>query len=134
MDRWRERPVVRVTLVLLVSAFALIGFGALGLAASPVLVGLLLAGAVGLRALATAFEGTAADRIDDARLYADLWRGPALAVVLTLAWLDATPGELQSIGGLVGLVGMANYFLGPVYRFCYRLAQRAGVVTAASTE
>jgi hypothetical protein len=45
-----------------------------------------------------------------------LWLGPVVAIVVCLLAFGATPSELQSLGGLVGLAGMVNYFLRPVYR------------------
>jgi hypothetical protein len=40
----------------------------------------------------------------------------------------ASPGEVQALGGLLGLVAMANYFFRPVYYAVYatgRWASRA---------
>jgi hypothetical protein len=36
---------------------------------------------------------------------------------------SATPAEVQALGGLLGLVGMANYFLRPLYLFAYDLLE-----------
>lgn len=45
----------------------------------------------------------------------DLWFGPGVAAVVTIGYLGSSPGELTALGGLVGLLGMVNYFLRPVY-------------------
>jgi len=59
----------------------------------------------------------------------DLWGGPALAAVATVVVLGASPAEIQTVGGLIGFVGMVNYFLRPLYHFAYSLAERvAGTV------
>ena len=44
----------------------------------------------------------------------------ALPVVLEPT---ASAEELQALGGIVGLVGMVNYFLRPVYLLLYSLVQ-----------
>lgn len=44
-----------------------------------------------------------------------LWVGPLLGAVAVLVAPWASPGELQALGGLCGLIGMLNYFLRPVY-------------------
>lgn len=54
----------------------------------------------------------------------DLWGGPALAAVATVVVLGASPAEVQTVGGLIGFVGMVNYFLRPVYHMGYSLAER----------
>jgi len=54
----------------------------------------------------------------------DLWIGPALAALATVVVLGATPAEIQTVGGLLGFVGMVNYFLRPVYHMGYSLAER----------
>ena len=122
MDRWREEPVLRVTVVSLVAGLALIGLGAAGVGSSPLVVAALLVAAAGLYALRTRIAGL--ERLDRHRFYLDLPLAPLVGAVVALGWLDATPGELQALGGLVGLVGMANYFLRPVYHFLYRLPRR----------
>jgi hypothetical protein len=53
-----------------------------------------------------------------------LWLGPILAGLAVLLWLEASIGELQAIGGLIGLVGVANYLLRPVYAGLYWLGDR----------
>jgi hypothetical protein len=55
-----------------------------------------------------------------------LWLGPLVAAVVVAVALDATPPELQALGGLVGLGGMLNYFLQPLYRLVDALLGRVG--------
>ena len=49
---------------------------------------------------------------------------PAVATAVSLAFLGASPAELRALGGLVGLVGMTNYFLRPVYRAASAFVRR----------
>ena len=108
---------VRATFVLLVASVGLLAAGLAGTAASPALAAALLGAGGALFAVR--------DRLDPGPAFAGrdpgsygrlLWAGPVVAGAVCLAFLGATPAELQSLGGLVGLVGMANYFLRPVYR------------------
>lgn len=128
MDRWREATVTRVTVICLAGGFALIGLGTAGLASSPLVVALLLVASGALYALGRGLEGSAVERVDRHRMHADLWIGPLVGAVVALGWLHATPGELQALGGLVGLVGMANYFLRPVYHLLWGLGRRAAAL------
>lgn len=52
-----------------------------------------------------------------ARHFETLWIGPLVATVVLVFFLDATPGELKTLGAVVGLLGMFNYLLRPVYFF-----------------
>jgi len=47
-----------------------------------------------------------------------LWVGPAVAAAAAVVGVlqGWTAGELQAVGGLVGLLGVVNLFLRPVYR------------------
>jgi energy-converting hydrogenase Eha subunit G len=44
-----------------------------------------------------------------------LWIGPALAASILVVFGSLTSGEMQTIGAVVGLLGMVNYLLRPVY-------------------
>jgi hypothetical protein len=105
-----------VTYILLVASFLLIGPGLVGFGPTIPLAG-------GLAALA-ALLWLGRDRLRtlptvvgyDLGWYArDSYLAAVLSVPLVLVRLGGPAAELQAVGGLVGLVGMANYFLRPLY-------------------
>lgn len=55
---------------------------------------------------------------------ARLWVGALVAAVATAAVRGASPTELQAIGGIVGLAGVGNHVLRPVYLYGIGLARR----------
>jgi len=59
-----------------------------------------------------------------------VWAGPLVATVVFALYRDATPAELQTLGAVVGLLGMFNYLLRPLYFFLGALLSR---FTRAST-
>jgi len=124
MERWRDEPEVRLTLALLAGAAVLVALGTAGVGGSVVLVVALAALTVFARFAGGRLLDTAWRRADPHGYVADLWVGFLVAGVAVLLVLDATSGEVQALGGLVGLVGMANYFLRPVYRILFALGQR----------
>ena len=125
MTDWRERT-LGVTFSLLAGSVVLIAPGLAGFGASlPLLAGVLGVG-VGLAAIRRRLAGLSPVLGLTVGPHArDLWVGPPVAVLAVLAIEpSATAGELRSIGGLLGLVGMINYFLRPVYLFLFGLAGR----------
>ena len=117
MNRWRERS-LRATAVLLVTSGVLIVPGIAGLRGSLVLAiafavvaGVLFVGRDRLMALPVVADSEVSSYL------ADLWVAPLLSALAIAVVSGASPGELQSLGGIAGLVGMANYFLRPVYLF-----------------
>jgi len=115
MDDWRLRS-SRATYVLLVASFLLIGPGVVGFGPTVVL-------AAGLAALTAGLWGVR-DRLRELPVLAgydlgwyarDSWLGAAVTLPIVLGSLNSPPPELQALGGLVGLLGMANYFLRPLY-------------------
>jgi len=119
----------RVTVVLLAASVALIGPGVAGVDSSLVLAGILVALAAVLFASSDALGAAPRALGHDVGYYgAVLWIGPLVAAGVVLVALDATPGELQALGGLVGLAGMLNYFLRPLYRLGYAALRAVGVV------
>lgn len=56
------------------------------------------------------------------RCIRDVWVAPAVAALATVAVFGASPGEVQTVGGVIGFAGMVNYFLRPVYHLGYSLA------------
>ena len=124
MERWRDEPEVRLTLALLAGSAVLIGVGTAGVGGSVALVAALAALAVLANVGGRALLDSAWRRVDLHAYAADLWVGVLVAAVAVAAVPDATPGEVQALGGLVGLAGMVNYFLRPVYRLVYGLGRR----------
>ena len=126
MQAWRERTLA-FTFVMLAASTALIGPSLLGLDGSGPVLGVLLAVGAVLAALRPAIANLPAVLGQEVGVYArELWLGPVIAVVMVVLLAPgASAGELQSVGGLAGLVGMFNYFLRPLYLYLYRLLRRA---------
>ena len=113
---WDTRA-LRATFVLLTASIALLLAGLAGVGASLAVLVTLVVVAVGLFAFRDRLDVDAAVASQDPGDYGTLlWTGPTIAAAVCLVFLGASPAELQALGGLVGLVGMANYFLRPVYR------------------
>lgn len=117
MDRWQERS-LRATAVLLVTSAVLILPGVAGLSGSIVLA---IAFAVVAGVLFVVRESLATVPIvvdsEVAPYLTDLWLAPLLSALAIAVVSGSSPGELQALGGLAGIVGMANYFVRPVYLF-----------------
>ncbi|WP_415379758.1 hypothetical protein [Halosimplex sp. TS25] len=128
MDRTLDGVVMRATVVLLVAGLCLVTAGTAGIESSlPLAFAVAVLGA-GLRLVATTVDAPDGGGIGVREVATDLWIGPVLAAVVLVAWLDASPGEVQALGGVVGLLGMLNYFLRPFYHLLYGIAGRvAGV-------
>lgn len=110
-------------MILIVAGFVLIGAGVAGLrGGTPVFVGLVAAtGAAYLLRTGVPDLGVVAGH--DLGLYVrDGWIALAIATVVVVFTYGATPGELQTLGGLLGLGGMLNYFLRPLYFGVYGFA------------
>lgn len=108
----------RATIVLLVTSAVLIGPALAGAGASLPLVGVLLVAAAGLAYARGALRDLpAVAGFDLGRYGQDLWLGVLLGAGIGLYGLGVTPEELQALGGVAGLVGMANYFVRPLYLF-----------------
>ena len=52
------------------------------------------------------------------------WVGPLVAAAVFALYRDAAPAELQTLGAVVGLIGMFNYLLRPLYFFVGGLLTR----------
>ncbi|MDG5777831.1 hypothetical protein VB773_05785 [Haloarculaceae archaeon H-GB2-1] len=107
-----DRVLVNVTVTVLVAGLLLAGIGALGLSGSLLVVLALAALSGGSFVLARRLDGSLPWLAGDEHL---LWAVPTLATVVVLVWFEATSGELKTLGGVMGLLAMANYFLRPVY-------------------
>ncbi len=120
---WHRRT-LHLTFVLVVASLGLVVAGLAGAGASLAVVAALIALAGVLFVLRPRLDGPTVLRHDLGEYGALLWIGPGVAATVCLLFFGATPAELQSLGGLVGLAGMANYFLRPVYRTGYALVRR----------
>ncbi|MFT4946061.1 MAG: hypothetical protein ACI8TL_000292 [Natronomonas sp.] len=115
MDDWRLRT-SRATYILLVASFLLIGPALAGFGPTIPLVAGLTALAVGLWTVRERFLALPTILGCDLGWYArDSWLAAAVSVPVVLVGLGGAPAELQALGGLVGLLGMVNYFLRPLY-------------------
>lgn len=113
---WYEET-FRLTVVLLVASVLVMAPGVAGFGGSPLLVAGALLVAGGLYSVRDQLETAPVVLRHDLGYYgAVLWTSGVAAAAVFLVGLSASPGELLALGGLVGLVGMANYFLRPVYR------------------
>ncbi|MDS0282826.1 hypothetical protein [Haloarcula onubensis] len=114
---------MQVTVLCLVAAGSLLALGVAGVPASPALVVVLLALSAGLYFTRPDADAGHVLGIDVGSLLSALWLAPALAALAVLVEPSASAEELQALGGLVGLAGMANYFLRPVYLLAYSLVE-----------
>jgi hypothetical protein len=101
---------------LFVAGSILIGLGAAGIGASLLVLLALLAVAVVLARGRDQLPGFGHRRgLDTDRLVRDSWIAVILAATTAGIALGASPDELMALGGILGLVGVGNYFLRPVY-------------------
>jgi hypothetical protein len=115
MRRALDRAVAQLSALLLLSGVCLIGASLLGVGTGPLLFGALLAATVALYLARDAVPRI--ERFPEwalADLGSDLWLAPLIAASAVLVAPGATPGEVQSIGGLVGLVALIVYFARPL--------------------
>jgi len=106
-----------------VAGVLLIALGLAGLSASPSLVAVLIV--VGVAG--TAVRGTLRGLLDHrafAAYLASVPIAPLLAGVVLLAFTGASPGELQTLGGVLGLLAICNHMLRPVYALGHSLLAR----------
>lgn len=112
---WYEET-FRVTVVLVAASVVVLVPGYAGFGGSLALAGLAVVLAVALFAVRDRL-GTAPTVMghDLGHYGRAFWVSALVAGVVFLLGLGTSPEELQALGGLVGLVAMANYFLRPVY-------------------
>ena len=111
---------IQLTALFLVASGLLLALGLAGISSSLLIAAFLFALAVGL-ALTRPDEGSVGRirNVDLDALLRSLWIAPALSAVTLLFELGATPEEVVALGGILGLLGMANYFLRPIYLLAY---------------
>jgi len=114
MDVWAERS-LRLTAVCLVASALLILPAVAGIAPSTVLafaLAVLGLGALAVREQLASLPTTIG--YDLGRYGQDLWLAGLVGALVVVAGPATSPAELQALGGIVGVVGMANYFLRPI--------------------
>jgi len=125
---------MQVTVLCLIASGTLLALGAAGVPASLALVAFLLVLSAGLYYTRPDADGGRLLGIDIGRLLATLWLAPALSALAVVVEPTASPAELLALGGLVGLAGMLNYFLRPVYLLAYSGVELLWKVGSESTE
>jgi hypothetical protein len=125
---------MQVTVLCLVAAGILLAVGVAGIPASLGLLVFLLALAAGLYYTRTDADAGTVLGVDVDGLLSALWLAPVLAALPLVLEPAASAEELQALGGLVGLVGMLNYFLRPVYLLAYSLVEAVHERSRGPTE
>ncbi|MFC6975275.1 hypothetical protein ACFQL1_12455 [Halomicroarcula sp. GCM10025709] len=115
---------LQATLLLLVAGLLLVGLSLLGVGASLPLAAGLVVLAIGLFLTRPETTVGRVAGVDVDQILRWLWLALVLAAVPLVIRPTATPGEVQSLGGLVGLAGMANYFLRPLYLLGYDISRK----------
>ncbi|WEL16278.1 MULTISPECIES: hypothetical protein [unclassified Halorhabdus] len=123
MNQRLARRVRQLTGVAFLAGVLLIGLGVAGQSGSMAVgFGLLAVGALAL-SFHHHFTGLFAHPAADAYL-ASVPAAPVVAGAVVLWFAGASPGELQTLGGLLGLLSLVNHLLRPVYGLGYRLIAR----------
>lgn len=115
MNEWVGRS-LRLTTVCLAASALLILPAFAGVGPSLPFAAVLVAVAAGSAAVRERLAALPTVVGYDLGRYAqDLWLAGGLAALVVVAGPATTPGELGALGGVVGLVGMTNYFVRPIY-------------------
>lgn len=117
----------RLTIILLVASVCLLLPGLAGIGASVLLTVILAGGGLAFATVRNELDAVPTFlgyRLD--RHVPDIWLSLFIAATVLLAFPGATAPELQALGGMVGLVGMTNYFLSPVYLYLIAQVRRLG--------
>lgn len=134
MQRALDQLTIEISVLLLVASGLLIGASLVGVGGQRWFVAVLAVLAAALLAARDRLPSPGeVSGLDLERYLRHLWVSPALGAVAVVIVLGATPEEIQSVGGVLGLLGMLNYFLRPVYNLVYSLAHRVvGIERAES--
>ena len=110
-----ERGILRISVVFILAAAILIPMPYIGMGASLPLLLFLAAAAWGL------YEAWQRSEGDTRKYLSGLWLGPVIALLFSIYGLmmGASPGELQALGGIAGIMGVVNLLLRPVYRLLH---------------
>lgn len=122
METAIRRGTTQVTVVFLVAAGIVLALGLVGARATPFIVAVCVGLACGLYLTRPDTELGGVLGVDIDGLLETLWLAPAVAAVPLVFELGATAAEMQALGGLLGLAGMVNYFLRPLYLVVYSVA------------
>jgi len=118
---------LRVTALSVAAGVVLVVAGAAGLGGSVPLLAALVALALGLYAGRDRLAALPRTVGHDLGAYGrDGWVAPLLAAAAVAVAGETSPAELQAVGGLLGLAGMINYFLRPVYHGLVAVGRYAG--------
>jgi len=115
MDEWVART-LRLTIVCLAASALLIPPSLVGVGPSipfAVVLGVVSAACVAARDRLATLPTVIG--YDLGRYGQDLWLAAALAALVVILGPAESPTELRALGGVVGLVGMVNYFVRPIY-------------------
>jgi hypothetical protein len=123
METAIQTGTMQVTVLCLVASGTLLALGTAGVPASLALIAFLLMLSAGLYSTRPDDDGGRLLGIDIGRLFATLWLAPAISALAVVVEPTASPEELLVLGGVVGLAGMLNYFLRPVYLLVYSLVE-----------
>jgi hypothetical protein len=110
-----ERGILRISAVFILAGLFLIPLPLIGMGPSLIMLLALPGAAWALYEAWQRAEGRTR------KYLSGLWLAPVVAALLTVYGfvIGASPGEMQALGGLAGIVGVINLLLRPVYRLLH---------------
>jgi hypothetical protein len=108
---------MQLTTVCLIGGGLLLVLGLADVSGSVFIGGLFIVLSVGLYATRPSASVGPIVGVDIDSILNIVWIAPTVAAIPLFLEPGATPAEMQALGGIVGLVGMTNYFLRPIYIF-----------------